>query len=175
MRKRRENHGLSKTRLYRIWVEMIRRCHDKSRHDYQRYGGVGVAVCGEWRDSFIAFYNWSNGNGYAAGMTIDRKRSSGGYCPENCRWLTLEQQAWNRRKPNQNRGQRHSPFIGVSYDATGGKWRSKVTTSGRVIELGRFGTAVEAALAYDSAAFSARGNVSHLNFPERFKGLLPKH
>lgn len=36
-------------------------------------------------------------NGYADNLTIDRKNNDRDYCPENCRWSTLKEQASNRR------------------------------------------------------------------------------
>ncbi|TFW49244.1 hypothetical protein [Bacillus sp. 005/A4HT-01/001] len=35
-------------KLYHIWRGILRRCYDKRRKDYSRYGGAGVTVSAEW-------------------------------------------------------------------------------------------------------------------------------
>ena len=83
-------HGKSKTRIYNIWQAMRRRCNAPSCQDYKWYGGKGVRVCDEW-SQFQQFYDWSLSNGYQEGLTIDRIDSSRGYTPDNCQWLTNEE------------------------------------------------------------------------------------
>lgn len=63
-------------------------------------------MCDEWKDDFMAFYNWSYSNGYndkklSSGvnkLTIDRVDNDGNYCPENCRWVTQKTQSNNTRR-----------------------------------------------------------------------------
>ena len=89
-------HGGSGTKLYKIWKAMKKRCTNVNSSDYKYYGGKGVSVCPEWSDSFTAFRDWSENNGYRNGLTIDRIDNDKGYEPCNCRWVDMKSQCNNR-------------------------------------------------------------------------------
>lgn len=88
-------HGLSKTRLHRIWHSMYCRCYYSSTNQYKNYGGKGIKVCDEWKhiDGFVNFYNWAINHGYKDNLTLDRIDNSKDYYPENCRWITPKEQS----------------------------------------------------------------------------------
>ncbi|MEU6768618.1 hypothetical protein ABZ916_39675 [Streptomyces sp. NPDC046853] len=89
-------HGKSKTPLYRVWRGMIARCEDSNSPHFKHYGGRGITICAEWRNSFETFER-DMGSGYRAGLSIDRINNSLGYFASNCRWATVTEQNRNRR------------------------------------------------------------------------------
>ena len=96
-------HGLSKTRLSKIRNGMISRCYNEKSCNYNAYGGRGIKMCDEWKNKETGmqnFYNWAMANGYRDGLTIERKDVNGNYCPENCTWITMEEQYKNKREYN---------------------------------------------------------------------------
>mgnify|MGYP003307283259 CR=1 FL=1 len=89
--------GEYRRKLHNVWSNMISRCTDKRKESFQNYGGRGITVCDEWMDSFDAFVEWMNENGYRPGLTLDRIDNDKGYCPSNCRLATMKEQQNNRR------------------------------------------------------------------------------
>jgi hypothetical protein len=88
-------HGMTNSTEFRIWTDMRRRCHDPRRPDYHRYGGRGITVCDEWRESFEAFYRDMGPR--PPGRTLDRLHNDQGYNKQNCIWATKKRQDRNRR------------------------------------------------------------------------------
>ena len=80
-------------RIGRIFQSIMRRCYNQNCRDYRWYGAKGVGVYDEWRFNPSKFEEWALSNGYADNLTIDRIDSDKNYCPENCRWITLQNNA----------------------------------------------------------------------------------
>ena len=83
---------------YCVWSSMKNRCNNKNDPAYKYYGAKGVKVCDRWNNSFLNFYS-DMGPRPRPGLSLDRINPFGDYCPENCRWATVMQQATNKRKP----------------------------------------------------------------------------
>lgn len=94
-------HGGRRTRLYNIWNNMKQRCINPKGTMYEYYGGRGISVCSDWLNSFSSFQNWAFSSGYADDLTLDRFDNDGDYCPENCHWIPMCEQAKNRRNIHQ--------------------------------------------------------------------------
>lgn len=89
--------SVKNNRLYNIWRGMKKRCYLPTNKDYKNYGGRGISVCDEWKNNFLAFYDWSIANSYSDTLTIDRIDTNGNYEPSNCRWVDIKTQERNRR------------------------------------------------------------------------------
>lgn len=85
------------TRVWRIWMGMRQRCHNKKSHIWKYYGGRGITVCDKWNNALDGFKNFYRDMGEDNGLSIDRIDNNAGYCRENCRWATMKQQIENRR------------------------------------------------------------------------------
>ena len=77
-------HGLSHTRVYRIYQTMMRHCYSKRVYNYKFYGAKGITVCDEWKDDFLTFYDWAMKNGYDDTKILNRYDKKGNYEPSNC-------------------------------------------------------------------------------------------
>lgn len=90
-------HGMSQAPEYRVWAGMISRCENHNSTGFKNYGGRGIRVCPQWRESFAVFLS-DIGPRPSAKHSIDRfPDNDGDYKPSNCRWATSAQQAANKR------------------------------------------------------------------------------
>jgi hypothetical protein len=88
-------HGRSSHPMFVIWKTIRSRCYNEKSKDYGRYGGRGIVMCDEWRDSFESFYRDMGDR--PPEHTIDRIDNDLGYSKGNCRWCTTKEQGRNKR------------------------------------------------------------------------------
>ncbi|MBO5259973.1 MAG: hypothetical protein J6B26_06295 [Agathobacter sp.] len=134
-------HGMTKTRLYKIWVNMKQRCYIEENEQYPNYGGRGIEVCEEWRNDFQSFYNWAIANGYQDDLSIDRKNPDGHYEPSNCRWATMKEQQNNRRNNHliTYNGETHTMMEWSEITGTNYKTIANRLYKGKSVEQALFG------------------------------------
>lgn len=85
------------SQLYRVWDGIVQRCCNPNAKNYKNYGGRGIGVCDEWRNSFKAFEEYCLSHGWEQGLQIDRVDNELGYVPNNVRFVSAKQNARNKR------------------------------------------------------------------------------
>lgn len=129
-------HGDRHTRLYSIWCNIKTRCYDSSSKNYKRYGGRGITMCDEWKESYVLFKEWAVNNGFSDDdrtLSIDRIDVNGNYDPSNCRWATPKVQANNRRNTIIIEAHDETHTLSEWADITGEKYH---TLFARIYKLG---------------------------------------
>lgn len=94
----RSLHGMTKTRVYRIWRQMHQRCENPKAEGYHNYGGRGIQVEPRW-NQFPNFFQ-DMGEPPTESHTLDRLKTNENYSKENCKWSTWSEQHRNRRDNN---------------------------------------------------------------------------
>lgn len=107
--KTREIHGYHKHRLMGIYLSCKQRCYNPNHKSYHRYGGKGIVMCEEWKNSFIAFKDWALANGYKDTYQLDKDTlcEQKGiepkiYSPETCMWIPQSKNAKSNKRTSSN-------------------------------------------------------------------------
>lgn len=79
-------HKMTRTKEHKTWTRIKMLCYNKNAKSYKSYGGRGVRMCPEWKDSFIKFYE-EMGPMPPDCDGIELISLDGDYCKENCRWV----------------------------------------------------------------------------------------
>jgi len=111
-------HGMSATKMYKVWQAMKARCSNPNHRGWHTYGGKGIRIDPNW-ETFDGYWADMGASYYAAVeaapnilnrrkdvISIDRMDASKGYNKENCRWITVSQnssESTHRRGVIQNR------------------------------------------------------------------------
>ena len=128
---------------------MVKRCYCENQPNYRWYGARGITVCDEWRHESYAFVNWAAENGYAPHKQIDRIDNDKGYSPENCRWVTVQEQNQNKRHG------KNKSLPGTN--AVPGGYQARISINGKRTCVGFFKTEQEAHEAYRAAVKEHHG------------------
>ena len=89
------------SKLYKVYTSMKQRCFNSKCVAFKNYGGRGITVCEEWLgpQGYMKFSKWAHGNGYKSTKfgecTLDRIDVNKNYEPQNCRWITIQNQQNN--------------------------------------------------------------------------------
>lgn len=84
------------TKLYYVWANIKDRCLNPKNKRFKDYGGRGIKFFVGW-EKYIDFKKWAHRNGYAEGLHIDRIDNNKGYSPKNCRFVSPQISAQNKR------------------------------------------------------------------------------
>ena len=140
-------------RTYSIWANIKSRVKRPPSRCY-----IGVTVSDEWK----LFTNFLRDMGEVPeGKSIDRIDNTKGYCKENCRYATQQEQARNRRKRINSKAS--SKYKGVFFVKKSSDWRAGITLGNKRFILGPFRTEEDAALSYNKAAKKHFGEFACLN------------
>lgn len=106
--KRNYKHGMvsrkNPSKFYFVWNSMVQRCINKKSSGYYKYGAKGIKIAKRW----LLFKNFMDDmhQGYLDHVNrfgekntqIDRINPFGNYKKSNCRWVTILEQAHNKKK-----------------------------------------------------------------------------
>ena len=96
--KQKEHHGMSRTRIWRIYHAIRGRCYNPNNARFKCYGGRGIKMCAEWLESFAIFHKFAVENGYNDKLTTERVNVNGNYEPANVTFIPCNEQLQNTRR-----------------------------------------------------------------------------
>lgn len=123
-------HGMSNTRAYRAWSNMIRRCDNPGPQEAS-YKKFGVIYDPRWKD-FTEFHN--DMGACPDGLELERHDSTGNYTKENCSWACETTQSTNRTIGSNNSSGR----VGCTWSEQHLKWRAQLQFDNKMHEGGLY-------------------------------------
>lgn len=164
----KQQHGLSKTRLYTLWANIRQRTSNPRYKQYKDYGGRGIKMCAGWWNSFPMFVE-DIGERPSPAYSLDRADNDQGYycgkCDEcvelgrslNVRWATRPQQQINQRRKKTN----SVGYKGVRMQNR--RYVARISYQNSTTHIGRYDTPEQAAEAYNLKALELYGEFAVLN------------
>lgn len=143
MPRKYQKHGLTYTKTWYMYYDMIKRCHDPDNLYYNYYGARGIAVCDEWKNNIVAFHDYMSSllNAWLYGYSIDRINNDGNYEPGNVKWSTRHEQAANKSTYKNNK----TGVVGVFFNKVKKKYSVSIAVNKRRVNLGYYNS-IESAL-----------------------------
>ncbi len=148
--KYQNKHGKRQTVAYKVWDCMIQRCYNPNKSSFKYYGGKGITVFDDWKESFESFYTYvSKLKGYedkhstdviGDRISLERINVNKGYFPGNVKWINRKEQIYNRSISSTNK----SGFTGVTFYKRDKTWHSKICVNKKQIHLGYFKNKMDA-------------------------------
>lgn len=126
----RATHRLTNSVIYRRWASMKARCNNPNTTNYEIYGGRGITYDPSW-ENFLNFYVDMKDT-FEEMLELDRKDVNKNYSKENCRWVTHNENNYNKTRQSNN----SSGKTGVSFKKSIDKWFAYITVNGKQISLG---------------------------------------
>ena len=164
---RSTKHGYTVTNkdMFKRWHSILYRTTNENDKCYSSYGGRGIKMCEEWTNSFEKFLE-DVGEPPFEGAELDRIDNDGNYCKENVRWITEQQNIWNKGSHLNVT----SKYKGVSYYKTRGNWVARFSAYGKGFTVGYYETEDMAGLAHYEVASKVTKEFAYLNkIPEGIK------
>lgn len=156
-----KKQGFKEHPLYQVWQNIKGRCLNPNRFAYEYYGGRGITICDEWKNSAGKFICYCIDNGWKEGLTIDRIDNDKNYEPENIRFITQAENNFNQRpmQKNNSTGYRGVYFRKGDEKRKEGFYFSINYKHKHLASLGGFESAIDAALARNK--FITDNNLPH--------------
>lgn len=121
-------HGMTGSPEFASWKSAKARCFNPRNAGFPDYGGRGITMCAEWKESFERFYEDMGPR--PQGMSLERLDVNGNYHPGNCLWADSKQQGRNRRpslrlpwKGGVKTTQEIAAELGISTGAAYQRWK----------------------------------------------------
>ncbi len=141
----RIKHGLTGTKWWHLYNDMMGRCHNLNHASYDSYGARGISVYENWRGNIEEFIKHirSLPDCGKKGYSLDREDNDGNYEPGNLKWSTKHAQSANRTFLKRNK----TGIIGVHFNKARRKYYSAIMVNGKAYNLGQYKSKYEALMA----------------------------